>query len=100
MSLYKRSFVQMLLDFISVRQACSIVAPLRHEADLTHGRHRLTGQRLPVIIPVRLFAINEQTYYRWRKEYEGLSMDQGYCNMGRRPIDTVEKFIKPVRKEA
>ncbi len=100
MSLYKRSFVKMLLDLFGVRQAFSIGALFRHEADLTHGRRHLTGLRLPVIIPVRLLAITEQKYYRWRKEYGGLSMNQGYCNMGRRRIDTVKKFIKPVRQEA
>ncbi len=34
------------------------------------------GQRLPTIC--RGLGISEQTYYRWRKEYGGMRMDQAH----------------------
>ena len=37
---------------------------------------------------------------RYLKFYNTERPHQGYRNLGRRPIDTVKKFIKPVRKEA
>jgi transposase InsO family protein len=36
---------------------------------------------------------------QWRKEYNEERPHQGYQNRGKRPIDTVKKFIKIVRKE-
>ena len=37
---------------------------------------------------------------RYLKFYNTERPHQGYRNLGRRPIDTVKKFIMPVRKEA
>jgi transposase InsO family protein len=37
---------------------------------------------------------------KWLKEYNEERPHQGYRNRGKRPIDTVKKFIKIVRKEA
>lgn len=36
----------------------------------------LTGQGKTVVEACRQEAITEQTYYRWRKEYGGLQLDQ------------------------
>lgn len=36
----------------------------------------------------------------WLVHYNTERPHQGYRNMGRRPIDTVESFVQPVRKEA
>ena len=46
-----------------------IIAKLR-EAEIDLGK----GQAMPEV--VRKLAISEQTYYRWRKEYGGLRVDQ------------------------
>jgi transposase-like protein len=46
-----------------------IIAKLR-EAELALG----TGQ--PLVDVVRKLEISEQTYYRWRKEYGGLRVEQ------------------------
>ncbi len=46
-----------------------ILAKLR-EAELALGK----GQ--PLVDVVRKFEISEQTYYRWRKEYGGLRVEQ------------------------
>jgi transposase-like protein len=35
-----------------------------------------SGQGQPVAMAVRSCGISEQTYYRWRKEYGGISVDQ------------------------
>ncbi len=47
----------------------SIVRKLR-EAEVELSRGRLVGQ------VVRKLGVCEQTYYRWRKEYGGLRLDQ------------------------
>ena len=36
----------------------------------------LVGQGMPRIDAIRQISVVEQTYYRWRKEYGGLEMDQ------------------------
>ena len=36
----------------------------------------LQGQGMPVAQAVRQIGVTEQTYYRWRKQYGGLSRDQ------------------------
>ncbi len=46
-----------------------IIAKLR-EADVPLGQ----GKKLPEVI--KALAIHEVTYYRWRKEYGGLSVSQ------------------------
>jgi putative transposase len=46
-----------------------IIAKLREvEVDLAKGT--------PVVAAVKKIAVTEQTYYRWRKEYGGLKVDQ------------------------
>ena len=35
-----------------------------------------TGKGLAVLDPCRKLGITEQTYYRWKKEYGGLRVDQ------------------------
>jgi transposase-like protein len=36
----------------------------------------LQGQGMPVAQAVRQIGVTEQTYYRWRKQYGGMSRDQ------------------------
>jgi transposase-like protein len=36
----------------------------------------LQGQGMPVVDACRRVGVSEQTYYRWRKEYGRLSLDQ------------------------
>lgn len=36
----------------------------------------MTGQGETVVMACRQGGITEQTYYRWRKEYGGLKLDQ------------------------
>ena len=45
--------------------------PLRHTQLTAHVRHRL---RTPEMC--KKLGVSEQTYYRWRKEYGGLRLDQ------------------------
>jgi putative transposase len=35
----------------------------------------LQGQGMPVAQAVRQIGVTEQTYYRWRKQYGGMSRD-------------------------
>lgn len=35
-----------------------------------------TGKRVPVLEACRKLGLTEQTYYRWKKEYGGLRVDQ------------------------
>lgn len=49
--------------------AAQIIAKLR-EAEVELGRGKKTGE------VCRKLGITEQTFYRWRKEYGGLRMDQ------------------------
>ena len=46
-----------------------IIAKLR-EVEVRLSRSETTGQA------VRAIGVTEQTYYRWRKEYGGLQVDQ------------------------
>jgi len=47
-----------------------------------------TGKGLPVLDTCRKLGITEQTYYRWKKEYGGLRVDQvkrlKYCEQVKR----------------
>ena len=36
----------------------------------------LQGQGMPIADAVRQIGVTQQTYYRWRKEYGGLRLDQ------------------------
>ena len=36
----------------------------------------LTGQGMPRLDAIRQIAVVEQTYYRWRKQYGGMGVDQ------------------------
>jgi len=36
---------------------------------------------------------------KWLKHYNCERAHQGYRNMGKRPIDTIKKFVKNVRME-
>ena len=36
----------------------------------------LIGQGMPRIVGVRQISVTEQTYYRWRKKYGGMGIEQ------------------------
>ena len=58
-----------------------------------------TGKGLAVIDACRKVGITEQTYYRWKKEYGGLRVDQGETverlGTGECPAETVGGGSRP-----
>ena len=52
----------------------------RHSPEEIIGKLRevevYIGQGMPAVDAIRSIGITEQTYYRWRKEYGGLKLDQ------------------------
>jgi len=62
-----------------------IIAKLR-EVDVRLSRGETTGQA------VRAIGVTEQTYYRWRREYGGMGVDQA------RRLKELEKENQRLRK--
>ena len=52
----------------------------------------LTGQGESIVSSCRKAGVNEQTFYRWRKEYGGLKLDQA------RPLKDLEKENSRLKK--
>ena len=52
----------------------------RHSPEEIIGKLRevevYIGQGMPAVDAIRSIGVTEQTYYRWRKEYGGLKLDQ------------------------
>lgn len=52
----------------------------RHSPEEIIGKLRevevYIGQGMPAVDAIRSVGVTEQTYYRWRKEYGGLKLDQ------------------------
>lgn len=52
----------------------------RHSREEIIGKLRevevYIGQGMPAVDAIRSIGVTEQTYYRWRKEYGGLKLDQ------------------------
>ena len=56
------------------------MARKRHTSEQIIGKLReaevLLGQGVPVAAVCKQLEVTEQTYYRWRKEYGGMKVDQ------------------------
>ena len=60
----------------------------------------LQGQGKPLADAVRQIGVTVQTYYRWRKEYGGMSRDQRVPYTGSAPINTAQDTLRFARRRA
>ena len=54
----------------------------------------LTGQGMPRLDAIRQIGVTEQTYYRWKKKYGGMVMDQ------LKDLKRLQKENEPLRRAA
>lgn len=71
--LHKRSFVEMILDVVSICLAYYTATLLRYENELTAGRLAIVWQTLPVIVSVKLVTLYAMGLYRSMWRYLGFA---------------------------